>query len=154
MAQAFSETDRGISQVVVAASLIMALVLLVLGCVTACIARVVANGIVEPVNQLIDVVHALNKLDFSRQVHKRSSSSPPFSLIFFVDVSTNVADVLFFLFARYASLSRKKMKFYSRRGDPRNTRGSRVDGLCTSSLCAETFSSTLNHVAGLGGSFI
>ena len=46
----------------------MALVLLVLGCVTACIARVVAGGIVEPVNQLIDVVHALNNRDFSQQV--------------------------------------------------------------------------------------
>lgn len=70
-AQAFSETDKGISRVVVLASVIMALVLLVLGCATACIARVVAGGIVEPVNQLIDVVLALNKLDFSRQVRKR-----------------------------------------------------------------------------------
>lgn len=56
---------------VVAASLIMALVLLVLGCVTACVARVVAGGIVEPINQLIDVVHSLNKLDFARQVQRR-----------------------------------------------------------------------------------
>lgn len=68
LAQAFSETDKRISRVVVIASLIMALVLLVLGCVTACIARVVAGGIVEPVNQLIDVVHALNNRDFSQQV--------------------------------------------------------------------------------------
>lgn len=53
---------------VVLASVIMALVLLVLGCVTGCFARVVADRIAEPVNQLVDVVHALNKLDFSRQV--------------------------------------------------------------------------------------
>lgn len=55
---------------VVYASLIMALVLLVLGCITGCVARVVAGGIVDPVNQLVDVVHALNRLDFSRQVQQ------------------------------------------------------------------------------------
>lgn len=46
----------------------MTLVLLVIGCATGFIARFAAGGIVEPVNQLIDVVHALNTLDFSQQV--------------------------------------------------------------------------------------
>lgn len=46
----------------------MALVLLVIGCAMGFIACFVAGGIVGPVNQLIEVVHALNKLDFSRQV--------------------------------------------------------------------------------------
>lgn len=62
----------------------MALVLLVLGCVTACIARVVAGGIVEPVNQLIDVVHALNKLDFSRQVRKRTGLAVEIHMFYLV----------------------------------------------------------------------
>lgn len=69
--QAFSETDREISRVVAIASVIMALLLVVLGCITACTARVVAGGIVKPVNQLNDVVSALNRLDFSRQVQTR-----------------------------------------------------------------------------------
>ncbi len=73
--QAFSETNSQISRVVAFASLVMAAVLLVIGCVTGFIAREVAGGIVDPVNQLIDVVHGLNKLDFSRQVRAVRSSS-------------------------------------------------------------------------------
>jgi len=65
------------------------LVLLVIGCSTYFIAREVAGGIVEPVNRLIDVVHAFNNLDFSGQVRTVSplqrecpSSSSPTPLSF------------------------------------------------------------------------
>ncbi|CAM9481056.1 unnamed protein product [Pylaiella littoralis] len=68
LSKAFSETASEISRVVALASLVMALVLLVIGCAMGFIACFVAGGIVGPVNQLIEVVHALNKLDFSRQV--------------------------------------------------------------------------------------
>ena len=46
----------------------MAAVLLAIGCATCFIARVMAGGIVGAVNQLIDLVHAFNTFDFSRQV--------------------------------------------------------------------------------------
>lgn len=46
----------------------MVVVLLAIGCATGFVARFVAGGTVEPINQLVDVVHALNKLDFSQQV--------------------------------------------------------------------------------------
>ncbi|CAM9131295.1 unnamed protein product [Ectocarpus fasciculatus] len=66
--EAFSETKSQISRVVLFASLIMALVLVVIACVTGVTARFVAGGIVRPINQLIYVVHALNRMDFSREV--------------------------------------------------------------------------------------
>ncbi|CAM9131372.1 unnamed protein product [Ectocarpus fasciculatus] len=65
--EAFSETKSQISRVVLFASLIMALVLVVIACIMGVTARFVAGGIVNPINQLIYVVHALNRMDFSRQ---------------------------------------------------------------------------------------
>ncbi|CAN0020887.1 unnamed protein product [Scytosiphon promiscuus] len=65
--EASSNTEKEIRRVVILAILIMALVLLVIGCAMGCVAQFVASGITQPVNQLIDVVHSLNKLDFSRQ---------------------------------------------------------------------------------------
>ncbi|CAM9134455.1 unnamed protein product [Ectocarpus sp. 6 AP-2014] len=66
--EAFSRTKSQISRVVILASLIMALVLTVIVCITGVTAQFVAGGIVGPINQLIYVVHALNRMDFSRQV--------------------------------------------------------------------------------------
>ncbi|CAN0297621.1 unnamed protein product, partial [Ectocarpus sp. 8 AP-2014] len=65
--EAFSETKSQISRVVLFASLIMALVLVVIAFTMGVTARFVACGIVNPINQLIDVVHSLNRMDFSRQ---------------------------------------------------------------------------------------
>ncbi|CAM9376272.1 unnamed protein product, partial [Ectocarpus sp. 8 AP-2014] len=65
--EAFSETKSQIFRVVLFASLIMALVLTVIACIMAVTARFVACGIVNPINQLIEVVHSLNRMDFSRQ---------------------------------------------------------------------------------------
>ncbi|CAM9133762.1 unnamed protein product [Ectocarpus sp. 6 AP-2014] len=65
--EVFSETKSQISRVVFFASLIMALVLVVVACIMGITARAVACGIVNPVNQLIEVVHSLNRMDFSRQ---------------------------------------------------------------------------------------
>lgn len=46
----------------------MALVLVVIGCITGCIAFLLSTGISVPVNQLVEVVRALNRMDFSQQV--------------------------------------------------------------------------------------
>lgn len=46
----------------------MAVVLVVICLFTVTLAIVVSNGIVKPVNQLIDVVHALYTMDFSKHV--------------------------------------------------------------------------------------
>lgn len=66
--KAFSELESEVPNVVAVASGIMALVLLAIGCVTGYIAQSVSIKITKPVNQLADVVHALNNMDFSRQV--------------------------------------------------------------------------------------
>lgn len=46
----------------------MATVLLVIGCCTGGSARILSTSITEPVNQLVDVVHALNRRDFAEKV--------------------------------------------------------------------------------------
>lgn len=46
----------------------MAALLLVIGCCTGGAARGLSKSITEPVNRLVDVVHSLNRLDFSRKV--------------------------------------------------------------------------------------
>ncbi|CAM9793855.1 unnamed protein product [Ectocarpus sp. 4 AP-2014] len=65
--EAFYETKSQISRVVLFASLIMALVLVVIVCIMGVTARSFARGIVNPINQLVDVVNSLNRMDFSRQ---------------------------------------------------------------------------------------
>lgn len=55
--------------VVISASVVMAVLVAAILCVAIFFAHAVSEGITSPVNQLIDVVRALNRLDFSRQVH-------------------------------------------------------------------------------------
>ena len=64
----FSKTQNEIRYVVAAASVVMAALLLVIGCCTGGSASGLSKSITEPVNQLVDVVHSLNRLDFSRKV--------------------------------------------------------------------------------------
>ncbi|CAM9313400.1 unnamed protein product, partial [Laminaria digitata] len=66
--EAFSKLESEVPMIVALASVIMALVVLAIGCVTGCIARAIAVRITKPVNQLSEVVHALNRMDFSQQV--------------------------------------------------------------------------------------
>eukprot|EP00752_Nemacystus_decipiens_P005758 g5207.t1 len=65
--EVFSKTQNEIRYVVAAASAVMAALLLVIGCCTGGSARALSKSITEPVNQLVDVVHSLNRLDFSRK---------------------------------------------------------------------------------------
>lgn len=66
--KAFSKLESEVPKIVALASILMALVVLAIGCVTGCIARSISVKITKPVNQLADVVHSLNHLDFSQQV--------------------------------------------------------------------------------------
>ena len=66
--KAFSKLESEVPQIVALASVVMALVVMAIGCVTGCIARAVSVRITKPVNQLAEVVHALNRMDFSQQV--------------------------------------------------------------------------------------
>ncbi|CAN0540438.1 unnamed protein product [Ectocarpus sp. 12 AP-2014] len=63
----FSEGKSQISKAVLFASLISALLLVVIPFITGVTARFVTGWIVGPINQLIYVVHALNRMDFSQQ---------------------------------------------------------------------------------------
>ncbi|CAM9415876.1 unnamed protein product [Ectocarpus sp. 13 AM-2016] len=65
--QAFSERKSQISRAVLFASLISALLLVVIPFITGVTARFVAGWVVGPINQLIYVVHALTRMDFSQQ---------------------------------------------------------------------------------------
>ncbi|CAN0322734.1 unnamed protein product, partial [Laminaria digitata] len=65
--EAFSKLESEVPKIVALASVIMALVVLAIGCVTGCIARAIAVRITKPVNQLAEVVHSLNRMDFSQQ---------------------------------------------------------------------------------------
>ena len=71
LAKAFSKLESEVPKIVALASVIMALVVVAIGCVTGCIARAVSVRITKPVNQLAEVVHALNRMDFSQQVCAR-----------------------------------------------------------------------------------
>lgn len=66
--KAFSKLESEVPNVVAGASAIMALVVFAIACVTGCTARSVSNKVTRPVEQLAAVVHALNNMDFSRQV--------------------------------------------------------------------------------------
>lgn len=57
-----------VSKIVTVASITMAGVLIVICLFTIAFALVVSNGIVKPINQLVDVVHALYTKDFSNHV--------------------------------------------------------------------------------------
>ena len=70
----FSETQNEVRYVVAAASVVTAALLLVIGCCTGGFASGLSKSITEPVNQLVDVVHSLNRLDFSRKVSLLPSS--------------------------------------------------------------------------------
>ena len=50
------------------ASIIMAIVMAAIACITVRLARSLSKGLTNPVNQLVDIVRGLNNLDFSRQV--------------------------------------------------------------------------------------
>eukprot|EP00903_Cladosiphon_okamuranus_P013851 g12888.t1 len=63
----FSRTENEIRYVVAAASAVMAALLLVIGCCTGGSVSGLSKNVTEPVNQLVDVVHSLNRLDFSRK---------------------------------------------------------------------------------------
>lgn len=64
----FSSTESEIRSIVALAMVIMALGLVAICCFSTCFARSVSTKIAEPVNQLVDVVQALNRMDFSREV--------------------------------------------------------------------------------------
>lgn len=66
--KAFSKLESEVPQIVALASVVMALVVMAIGCVTGCMARAISVRITKPVNQLAEVVHALNRMDFSQQV--------------------------------------------------------------------------------------
>ncbi|CAM9375370.1 unnamed protein product [Ectocarpus sp. 8 AP-2014] len=79
--QVFFERKSQISRAVLFSSLISALLLIVMACIMGVTARFVAGGIVGSINQLIYVVHALNRMDFSRQapgtwMEARDSENP------------------------------------------------------------------------------
>ena len=63
--------EKDVKDIVALASVIMAALLLVLCFCTAAFAVAVSNGIVRPVNQLIDVVHSLYTMDFSKHVSEK-----------------------------------------------------------------------------------
>lgn len=66
--QEFSHLGEDVRSIVTIASVVMAVVLIVICLFTIAFAMVVSNGIVKPVNQLIDVVHSLYTMDFSKHV--------------------------------------------------------------------------------------
>lgn len=53
---------------VMVASIIMAIVMGAIACITVRLARSLSKGLTNPVNQLVDIVRQLNNLDFSREV--------------------------------------------------------------------------------------
>ncbi|CBJ25694.1 ATP-binding region, ATPase-like [Ectocarpus siliculosus] len=63
----FSETESDIRQMVMVASIIMAIVMGAIACITIRLARSLSKGLTNPVNQLVDIVRQLNNLDFSRE---------------------------------------------------------------------------------------
>ncbi|CAM9362022.1 unnamed protein product [Ectocarpus fasciculatus] len=63
----FSETESDIRKMVMVASIIMAIVMAAIACITVRLARSLSKGLTNPVNQLVDIVRGLNNLDFSRQ---------------------------------------------------------------------------------------
>ena len=46
----------------------MAAALLFIGCFVGSFTYILAKGVTEPVNQLVDVLRTLNRMDFSQQV--------------------------------------------------------------------------------------
>lgn len=62
---------------VIQASVIMALVMVAVVCVTVAFARFLSRGLTEPVIQLVDIVRSLNNMDFSRQVRAAYSLQLP-----------------------------------------------------------------------------
>lgn len=64
----FASTGSQIGKVVVLASLVMAAALLFIGCFVGSFTYILAKGVTEPVNQLVDVLRTLNRMDFSQQV--------------------------------------------------------------------------------------
>lgn len=66
--QVFSEIESGIRVMVIQASVIMALLMMTVVCVTVGFARFLSKGLTEPVIQLVDIVRSLNNMDFSLQV--------------------------------------------------------------------------------------
>lgn len=60
--------ESEVRRMVLLAILVMVAVLAVISCVTGCFARALSQSITDPVNQLVDVVRALNRMDFGRQV--------------------------------------------------------------------------------------
>lgn len=67
--QEFNKTVDEIEDVLKWAGGIMAVLVSATLCVAVCVAHAVSEGITKPVNQLIDVLRALNRLNFSYQVH-------------------------------------------------------------------------------------
>lgn len=52
----------------VIASIVMAVALLLIGCFVAGFTHLLSKSVTEPVNQLVDVLQTLNRMDFSKQV--------------------------------------------------------------------------------------
>ncbi|CAM9357367.1 unnamed protein product, partial [Hapterophycus canaliculatus] len=63
----FSETETGIRQMVMVASILMALMMIVIACITVWLARSLSEGMTTPVRQLVDIVKALNDMEFSQK---------------------------------------------------------------------------------------
>lgn len=79
--QAFSKMESEVRSIVILASGIMALVLVAIGCITGCVARSLSTGISTPVNRLVGVVYALNRMDFTRQVGLLAFAHTPARII-------------------------------------------------------------------------
>lgn len=63
--------ESEVKSTVTLAIVIMTLVLVAVGCITGCLALYLSSSITTPVNRLIGVVNALNRMDFSEQASLR-----------------------------------------------------------------------------------
>lgn len=68
MNKVFSETESDIERIVIVASVFMALIMVVIACITVGLAHSLSQGLTKPIIQLVDIVKGLNNMDFSRQV--------------------------------------------------------------------------------------
>lgn len=62
---------------VLVASILMAVMMIVIGCVAIWLARSLSEGMTKPVTQLVDIVRALNNMDFSKQVRSLAQAGMP-----------------------------------------------------------------------------
>lgn len=63
--------ERDVRYIVVVASVVMVVVLVVITFCTIALTIAMSKSIVEPINQLIDVVHSLYTMDFTKHVREK-----------------------------------------------------------------------------------